>query len=56
MTTVTNAIDKILSSADKKPTVREARKSLRACGVLNNRNGINPAYKGIVVHKKNGNN
>ena len=50
--TVSLVIDKIIASEIKKPTKEEAMKSLRACGILDNQNKINPAYRGIIIERK----
>lgn len=52
METVSLVIDKIIASEIKKPTKEEAMKFLRACGILDNKDKINPAYRGIIIERK----
>ena len=54
MATISLVIDKIIASETKKPTKEEAMKSLRACGILDNKNKVKPAYREIIKVKKNG--
>lgn len=46
-------IDKIIETPTKKPTKEEAKKILRSCGILDNKNNIKSAYKKIITEGSN---
>lgn len=52
MTAAICAINDILNEPPKKYTAEEARKVLRACGILTNKNDINVEYKEIIIDAK----
>ena len=49
MKEISAEIDRIIHSPIKDPTKSEANKILRACGILNNKNELEEAYKQILI-------
>lgn len=49
MSAISAEIDRIIHSPIKNPTKSEANKILRACGILNNKNELEVAYKQILI-------
>lgn len=48
-------VDKIIETKNKKPNKTEAARILRSCGILDDKNNIRPAYKGLVIKQENKN-
>lgn len=56
MTRIDVAINTILNKPIKEINIQEAKKKLRACGILDKNDNIRPAYREILItkNKKNG--
>lgn len=52
MAAATLTIEKIIQTPTKQPSINEAKKMLRSCGVLDQKNNIRSAYKDILIDER----